>query len=327
MNRRHVRPPPPPASPAELPADVRLMNAAAATVLALVLLGAAAAAVAAAWRAPWLPIRQIELEGDLSRHSLAAIRAHAAPLVAGHFLSLDLQQSREVFEQLPWVRHAVVSRVWPDTLRVRLEEHQPVAQWLGAEGLDGPSDDAGATAERLVNSFGEVFEAREERELLLDDEPVALEAVAGDPAALEAGSVAEEAAAAAEPPLAALPRLAGPEGSASQMLGLLRQMQAALVPLERRVTRLTLSQRGLWRADLDNGAQLVLGRGTEAELLARTERFVRTYPDVRTRWPQALAYADLRLADGYALRLRGVSAPAEGATTSSPRPGTERTRN
>lgn len=325
MNRRHVRPPPPPAAPAALPADVRLMNTAAASILAVMLLGGAAAAVAAAWRAPWLPIRQIELEGELSRHSLAAIRAHAAPLVAGHFLSLDLQQSREVFEQLPWVRHAVVRRVWPDTLRVTLEEHRAVAQW---QGLDAAADEGRtAVAERLVNSFGEVFVAGDAGEVreLLDDESVPLEAVAGAP--VQADAAAGEAGAARELPLAALPRLAGPEGSAPQMLGLLRQLQAALVPLERRVTRLALSQRGLWRAELDNGTQLVLGRGSEAELLARTERFVRTYPDVSTRWPQALAYADLRLPDGYALRLRGVSAPAEAAAAPGARPGIDRTRN
>jgi cell division septal protein FtsQ len=46
------------------------------------------------------------------------------------------------------VRHAVVQRVWPGKLAVRLEEHQPAALWLGTDGND-----------RLVISLGEVFEA------------------------------------------------------------------------------------------------------------------------------------------------------------------------
>ena len=37
----------------------------------------------------------------------------------------------QAFEAVPWVRRAVVRRVWPDRLAVRLEEHRAAALWEG----------------------------------------------------------------------------------------------------------------------------------------------------------------------------------------------------
>ena len=110
-----------------LPADVRLMNAVAAAVFVLAAAGAGVAAWAWLMRSPLFPIRAIQLDGDLARNSVPTIRANAAPRLAGNFFSVDLQGSRAAFESVPWVRRAVVRRVWPDKLVVRLEEHRPAA--------------------------------------------------------------------------------------------------------------------------------------------------------------------------------------------------------
>jgi cell division protein FtsQ len=86
------------------------------------------------------------------------------------------------------------------------------------------------------------------------------------------------------------------------------------------IDKLTLSGRGSWRAELDNGAVIELGRGSEEELVARSERFVRTLAEATSLYAQQpLEYADLRHADGYALRLRGVSTTSP---TAAPVPGT-----
>jgi cell division protein FtsQ len=61
--------------------------------------------------------------------------------------------------------------------------------------------------------------------------------------------------------------------------------------------------------ELDNDAAVELGRGTVQDVTARAERFVRTLNQVTSRYgrtPEALVSADLRHADGYAVRLRGV---------------------
>ena len=59
-------------------------------------------------------------------------------------------------------------------------------------------------------------------------------------------------------------------------------------------------------AELDSGAAIELGRGTEDEVVARTELFARTLSQVTGRYHQPIEYADLRHQGGYALRLRGV---------------------
>ena len=85
-------------------------------------------------RSPLLPIRAIQLEGELLRTSVPTIRANAGPRLAGNFFSVDLDGARAAFETVPWVRRAVVRRVWPDRLLVRLEEHHAAALWQGEDG-------------------------------------------------------------------------------------------------------------------------------------------------------------------------------------------------
>ena len=122
-----------PANPADaaMPADIRLMNGVASGLFVLV--GVALCVAGLMWlaRAPWFTIRVIQLEGDLQRNSVATIRANAMPQLAGNFFSIDLDKARAAFESVPWVRQAVVRRIWPNRLAVRLEEHRAVALWQG----------------------------------------------------------------------------------------------------------------------------------------------------------------------------------------------------
>lgn len=112
------------AAAASLPPDIRLMNAVSALLLAVLLGTAAWAAVRWAVRLPVFNFRAIQVEGDVSRNSVASLRANALPRLKGSFLSMNLQEGRAAFEAVPWVRHAQLRRVWPMRLRVRLEEHQ-----------------------------------------------------------------------------------------------------------------------------------------------------------------------------------------------------------
>ncbi len=250
-----------------LPPDVRLMQATASAVFLLAGLALCAAALAWAARLPVFAIRTIRVEGAVQRNSESTIRANAAHRLAGNFFTLDLQKSRAAFEAVPWVRRAVVRRVWPMRLSVQLEEHRPVALWAAADGND-----------KLVNSFGEVFEAN-------------------------VGDVEDDE----------LPRLAGPEGSAAQLLAMQRRLATALEPARAGdLVQLTLSARGSWRVELDKGAVIELGRGTEDEVLARTEHFVRTLPRVAARYQRPLESADLRHQDGFAVRLKGITTSLPG---------------
>lgn len=128
---------------------------------------------------------------------------------------------------------------------------------------------------RLINSYGEVFEAN-------------------------VGELEQET----------LPRLNGPEGQAAQVLQMFQTLEPLFEPMELAIEQLELSGRGGWRARLDSDAVLELGRGSVDEVVARTQRFLTTLTQVSAKYgrtPNALETADLRYAEGYAVRIRGVS--------------------
>ena len=252
------------AAASPLPLDVRLTERLAQGLFALAGITLLGAAAAWAVRGANFPLRAIHIDGDLQRNSVSTIRANAMPRLAGNFFSIDLGRSRAAFESVPWVRRAVVRRVWPDRLAVRLEEHRAVALWQAADGNN-----------RLVNSFGEVFEAN-------------------------LGDVEDDA----------LPLLAGPAGSAPRMLEMLQALQAMVAPHDRGVESLALSGRGSWRVVLDGGVPVELGRGGAPEVQARAQRFVDTLPEVTRHFGGPLLAADLRHPDGYAVRLRNVTTPS-----------------
>ena len=107
-----------------------------------------------------------------------------------------------------------------------------------------------------------------------------------------------------------LPRLAGPDDQAEQVLAMYRTVKPLFEPLDLTVQQLTLTLRGNWQVELDNGAAVELGRGTPAEVAARTQRFLQTVTQAASRYgrtAEALVSADLRYSEGYALKLRGVA--------------------
>ena len=135
-------------APSEMPQDIQWMNAATAMLAILLVLLVAGAVLGVIARQPTFAIRKLTVQGDLQRNNLATVRANAVPRVSGGFFTVDLHKAREVFETVPWVRHAIVRRVWPGELRVTLEEHQPAAYWHHEDRDD-----------QLVNVEGEVFDA------------------------------------------------------------------------------------------------------------------------------------------------------------------------
>jgi cell division protein FtsQ len=253
-----------------VPFDVRLMNLAASALFTVFIAVLLAAGTWWALRHPLFAIAGITVQGDTAHNSALTLRANVAPRLAGNIFTIDLAAARQVFESVPWVRKAVVRREFPNRLRVQLEEHQAVALW----GVDSES--------RLVNNFGEVFEANP-------------------------GEVEQDE----------LPRLAGPDSQSAPVLAMYRAMKPLFEPLDLNVDQLELTARGGWRLELDSGAVIELGSGTPEEVTARTRRFVRTLTQVSSRYgrrPEALVSADLRHTNGYAVHLRGV-----GTTVTEPK--------
>lgn len=142
--------------PAAMPA-VRVGNLAglasraflAAAVVLLAVVGTKAGGVLAARST----LHAVQVEGDLRHASRDAIAARVLPVARGNYFTADLGAIRQAALAAPWVDEVVVSRRWPDGIRVHVSEKQPVALW-GAGGL--------------ISSRGDLFVPGEQARAQLD---------------------------------------------------------------------------------------------------------------------------------------------------------------
>lgn len=120
--------------------------------LNLLALGFAAAALAlaawglAAWavRQPLFGLHQVVIDGEIRHANPAHLAAVVREELRGTFFTLRLPEARSSLQRVPWVKTVALRRQWPDTLRITVIEHRPLARWT-----DGT----------LVDTEGEVFAA------------------------------------------------------------------------------------------------------------------------------------------------------------------------
>ena len=199
-----------------------------------------------------------EISDDALKQIADALRTRQASM-----LQLDLLALKVSMTQLEWVRDANVRRQFPSTIVVAIEEHKPKAAWLGEAAIAKTNDEAVNNSTALVNQFGEVFRA------VITDER-----------------------------RQALPTLAGPEGTSTEVLEKFASVIAPLAAIARAPVKLTLTPRRAWQLTLDNGANLELGRhDTEARL----NRFIATYPQIAAL-QVANSQVDLRYLSGFTIR-------------------------
>jgi cell division protein FtsQ len=80
----------------------------------------------------WLdvPVRQLVVQGSFQRITADEIKARVAPVAQGQgLLSLDLDGVRSAAEAPDWVDRVRVSRRWPDTLVLDINEQIAAARW------------------------------------------------------------------------------------------------------------------------------------------------------------------------------------------------------
>lgn len=99
---------------------------------------------------PIFPLRAVELASVPQHVDMEQLNKVVRGGVKGGFFSVDLEKTRQAFEQLPWVRTVSVRRKFPWRLEVNLEEHVALARWNNTE---------------LVNTYGEVFAAQTSEKL------------------------------------------------------------------------------------------------------------------------------------------------------------------
>ena len=88
------------------------------------------------------PLNVVEVKGDFRYLDREQLEKSIAAHTEGGFFTVDVAAICAAAEQLPWVYQAKVQRIWPDSLRLQIEEQQPIARW-GKQGF--------------LNRFGESF--------------------------------------------------------------------------------------------------------------------------------------------------------------------------
>jgi cell division protein FtsQ len=258
----------------DLPLDIKLMTAVTNTLVMVFAVLCLAALGHWVLRHPLWQVRAVAVQGEVDHQNAVGLRAQLAPTLktrlAGGLLALDLEPVRQMFEAVPWVRHAVVQREFPNRLRVTLEEHRAVAWW------------GNAGSGFLVNTLGEVFEANPDE---------------GE----------------------GLPELVGPPAQSERVWALYQSLSKEFGRLDLGLVRLALTEQGSWRAKLDSGALIELGRGEPDAIFERAHRFTATISQLTQRYPGAVESVDLRYPNGYALRMRGVTTVVDGDGKSNPK--------
>jgi cell division protein FtsQ len=124
--------------------DPRQLNLLALALGVLSLALAAWGVVAWSVRQPIFSLRHVVIEGPLQRANPAHLEAVVREELRGTFFTLRLPEARLSLQRVPWVKAVALRRQWPNTLRITVVEHQPLARWT--EGA-------------LIDTEGEVFAA------------------------------------------------------------------------------------------------------------------------------------------------------------------------
>ena len=101
-----------------------------AWLLAIALVALPVVAVLEGWVGSerW-PLSRLRVSGQFQHVPADQIRAALLPYARKGFFAVDLAGAQAALEKLPWVEHARVRKLWPDTLEVTVSEHRPFARW------------------------------------------------------------------------------------------------------------------------------------------------------------------------------------------------------
>ncbi|HAF46011.1 MAG TPA: cell division protein FtsQ [Gallionellaceae bacterium] len=240
-----------------------IANALFGISLALVLYGVARYVL----QLPVFPLRAVELTAAPQRVPVEALEKVVREKVSGNFFTVDLEQTRQAFEQLPWVRKVSVRRKFPWSLEVEVEEQVVLARWNGTE---------------LVNTHGEVFAGECER---------VMPKASGTRRHPPCGEVEQ-----------VLPAFIGQPDSSLQVAQMYAELGAVMQPLQQQIVQLSLSPRYAWQVKLDDGMVIELGR---EEMQQRLARFVAVYPYSLAAMARSVRHVDLRYRNGFAVYLPG----------------------
>jgi cell division protein FtsQ len=82
----------------------------------------------------WFTVNKIVIEGSVNHITPVQLSYIAHNKLHGTFFTLDIQELKSEFEELPWVSEVSVKRNFPHTVVVKLKEYQVIAR-IGEDNL------------------------------------------------------------------------------------------------------------------------------------------------------------------------------------------------
>ena len=99
------------------------------------------------------PINEVGIKGEYEKINKSQVDLIKNKYIKKNFFAVNLQDTRDAFKKLPWIRDVSIRRDWNKFgLLVEIESHKPIARWSNRG---------------LVNSYGEIFHAAYEDNLPL----------------------------------------------------------------------------------------------------------------------------------------------------------------
>lgn len=74
-------------------------------------------------------VASLDIVGTQSVLEQKQLTKHLQPVVKNNYFTSDLELIRDQALQVPWVDRVVVSRAWPNSIRVRVIARHPIARW------------------------------------------------------------------------------------------------------------------------------------------------------------------------------------------------------
>ncbi|MFL0804421.1 MAG: cell division protein FtsQ/DivIB [Agarilytica sp.] len=75
------------------------------------------------------PLASIKIEGEFRFVSRESLQQLISSRLDGSFVDLNLHEVKTAIEANPWIDSVLIERIWPDSLKLKIEEHTPIARW------------------------------------------------------------------------------------------------------------------------------------------------------------------------------------------------------
>lgn len=136
----------------EIPADIKYINGLSNTLYCLFILILLSGVIQYLIKNKINNLSGIIIKGNLPHNDISSIRNQISSNIHGNYYNINLFKTKQVFESVTWINQAVVKRVYPNQIEVKLSEFKAKAIWGNREDL------------KLVDDSGFVFEANADTE-------------------------------------------------------------------------------------------------------------------------------------------------------------------